>query len=130
SVISLVCTLVMARTRKGKPVPKEYQLSGGQTAQGEKESTMSPLVAFLPFILIFVLLLVTSKLVPPVNSFLAQFSSSFKISTSASAGMTSFSWVNTPGVMIFVAAIIGGIVQKASGKLMWQTFVDTLKQMS
>ena len=130
SVVSLVCTLLMARTRKGKAIPQEYQMTGGQTAQEAKGSAMSPVVAFLPFLLIFVLLLVTSKLVPPVNSFLAQFSSSFQISTSAAAGLTSFSWVNTPGVMIFVAAIIGGIVQKASAKLMWQTFLDTLKQMS
>ena len=92
--------------------------------------TMSPVVAFLPFLLIFVLLLLTSKLVPPVNSFLAQFASSFKISTAESAGLTSFSWVNTPGVVIFVAAIIGGVVQKAGARLMWETFLATLKQMS
>ncbi len=131
SVVSLVCTLAMARMRKSKAVPAEYQMtSGQQKAQVGEKNTMSPLVAFLPFLLIFVLLLLTSKLVPPVNSFLAQFASSFKISTSASAGMTSFSWVNTPGVVIFVAAIIGGIVQKAGARLMWNTFLATLKQMS
>ena len=44
--------------------------------------------------------------------------------------MTSFSWVNTPGVLIFIAAIIGGCAQRAGGKVMWEVFVATLKQMS
>ena len=129
SVVSLACTLLLASLRKGKAVPKEYDMTGGAVQQA-KPGEMAPVVAFLPFLLIFVLLLLTSKLVPPVNSFLAQFASSVKISTSANAGLTSFSWVNTPGVVIFVAAIIGGIVQKAGGKLMWDTFLATLKQMS
>ena len=90
---------------------------------------MRPLVAWLPFILIFLFLLLTSNLVAPVHSFLGQFSSTFQISTSPNAGTTSFSWVNTPGVIIFLAAIIGGAVQGASAKLMWQTFAATLRQL-
>lgn len=38
--------------------------------------------------------------------------------------------MNTPGVLIFIAAIIGGCVQKAGGGLMWDTFIATLKQLS
>jgi lactate permease len=91
---------------------------------------MSPLTACLPFILIFVLLLLTSKLVTPINSALSVFSSSFKISTSANAGNTSFSWVNTPGVIIIIAAVIGGFVQKASASEIWGVFVGTIKQLS
>lgn len=90
---------------------------------------MSPLAAWLPFHLIFLFLLLTSKLVAPVNTFLGQFSSTVQISTSPNASTTSFSWVNTPGVIIFLAAIIGGAVQGASVKLMWQTFAATLRQL-
>nr|WP_302651351.1 L-lactate permease [uncultured Agathobaculum sp.] len=137
SVISLGVTLIMARMRSSKPVPEEYRMSKGETApaggagaasapQGE---AMKPIIAFLPFILIFVLLLVTSKLVAPINSFLSVFSSTVQISTSANAGTVSFSWINTPGIWIFIAAIIGGIVQKAGAKLMWDTLVATVKQM-
>ena len=130
SVVSLAVTLGLVRLRAGKPVPAEYDMGApAQPAQGGGKD-MPPLTACLPFILIFVLLLLTSKLVPPVNGFLAQFSSSFQISTAESAGMTSFSWVNTPGVLIFIAAIIGGCAQKAGGKLMWDTLVATVKQMS
>ncbi len=129
-VFSLAFTILMARIRKNKPIPAEYDMRGNQDEQTEPLNAKSTVVAGLPFILIFVLLLLTSKLVPPINSALAQFSTSVKISTAADAGMTSFSWINTPGVWIFLSAIIGGIVQKASGKVLWETFVATLKQMA
>ena len=134
SVISLVCTLLLARMRSGKPVPEEYRMTKSESAPAGSASApqgdaMKPVVAFLPFILIFVLLLVTSKLVAPINSFLSVFSSTVQISTSANAGTVSFSWINTPGIWIFIAAIIGGIVQKAGAKLMWDTLVATVKQM-
>ena len=133
SVISLLCTLLMARARSGKPVPEEYRMTAEDASKADAAApsgeSMKPFIAFLPFILIFVLLLLTSKLVPPVNSFLSAFASTVKISTSANAGTVSFSWVNTPGILIFIAAIIGGIVQKAGGKLMWDTLLATVKQM-
>ncbi len=130
SVVSLAVTLGLARMRSGKPIPAEYDMGAPAPAQDGAGKDMPPLTACLPFILIFVLLLLTSKLAPPVNGFLSTFSSSFKISTAESAGMTSFSWVNTPGVLIFIAAIIGGCAQRAGGKVMWEVFVATLKQMS
>lgn len=130
SVVSLAVTLALVRLRGGKSAPPEYDMGApAQPAQGGGKD-MPPLTACLPFILIFVLLLLTSKLVPPVNGFLSAFSSSFKISTAEGAGMTSFSWVNTPGVLIFIAAVVGGCVQKAGGRVMWDTLTATLKQMS
>ena len=130
SVVSLAVTLGLVRLRGGRPVPPEYDM--GAPAQPARESgrEMPPLTACLPFLLIFVFLLLTSKLVPPVNGFLARFSSSVQISTAAGAGRTAFSWVNTPGVIIFLAAVIGGCAQKAGGRLMWDTLAATVKQMS
>ena len=128
-VVSLGCTILMARARKGKEIPAEYNMSAGNTNTQAIDGNKA-IVSWLPFILIFVLLLVTSKLVPPINSALAGFSSSIKISTSANAGNASFSWINTPGIWIFVAAIIGGFVQKATPKMMIDTLVATVKQMS
>lgn len=128
-VVSLGCTILMARARKNAPVPEEYNMKNGQ-GQAKAIDGRTALVSWMPFILIFALLLVTSKLVAPVNNALAVFSSSIQISTSANAGATSFSWVNTPGIWIFLAAIIGGLIQKASGKVMWETLVATVKQMS
>lgn len=130
SVVSLAVTLELARLNAGKPVPAEYDMGAPSQSPESAEKRMPPLTACLPFILIFVLLLLTSKLVPPINSFLSVFSSSFKISTSEQAGMTSFSWINTPGVLIFLAAVIGGCAQKAGARLMWDTLTATIRQMS
>ncbi len=40
----------------------------------------------------------------------------------------SFSWINTPGVMIFIAAVIGGLIQGAVPKDMLEVFTETLKK--
>lgn len=130
SVVSLAVMLGLVKLRTGKPVPTEYDMGAPSQSTGGAGTDMSALTACLPFILIFLFLLLTSKLVPPVNSFLGRFFSSIQISTAAGAGKTSFSWVNTPGMLIFIAAIIGGCVQKAGGGLMWDTFTATLKQLS
>ncbi len=129
-VVSLACTIGMARLRKDVPIPEEYNMATKKKTEEAAAPGMSSITALLPFILIFILLLVTSKLVVPVNAFLSSFKTSVKICTSESAGLTTFSWINTPGIMIFISAITGGIVQKASGKEMLDTFIATIKQMS
>lgn len=72
------------------------------------------LKAWLPFILIFILLIVTSKLVPPVNDFLSQFKTSIPIYTGEGAGLYTFTWIVTPGTLIMISAIISGFVQGAT----------------
>lgn len=131
-IFSLLCTILLARRRKNVPVPAEYDM-GTLSAGAESAApapTMSPVIACLPFLLIFGLLLITSKLFPPINSFLSAFKSTVTISTAANAGTASFTWINTPGVLIFVAAIIGGLVQKATPRLMLDTLLATVKQMA
>lgn len=165
SVVSLVCTFLMAKARKNKPIPAEYDMNNivsGAIAKNEPEQSnvsgtianteseqsnasgaiantesgqskpaaMKLSVALMPFILIFVFLLLTSKLVPPINSFLSSFKSTLQISSAHGAGKISFAWINTPGVLIFIAAILGSIVQKANGKMMREAFTGTMKQMS
>lgn len=150
-VVSLVCTFLMAKARKNKPIPAEYDMNNivsGALAKNEPEQSkasgtianteseqskpaaMKLSVALMPFILIFVFLLLTSKLVPPINSFLSSFKSTLQISSAHGAGKISFAWINTPGVLIFIAAILGSIVQKANGKMMREAFTGTMKQMS
>ncbi len=68
--------------------------------------------------MIFVLLLLTSKLMPSVNAWLAQFSSSVTIFTGAEPSTVTIMWVNTPGVWIFIAAFVGGLIQGATPRVM------------
>lgn len=129
SVCSLACTILMARFVKPDP---EYQINTSVEEKDEKAaqsiSVKEALVAAAPFLFIFVFLLGTSKMVPPINDFLAQFSTKVYFVNDQSA--TTFTWINTPGIWIFLSAILGALVQKASFDTFKSVFLATLKQMS
>ncbi len=112
AIVSMIVTILVALKMKGKEVPEEYRVSGG--SGGNFSITLPEAVkAWCPFILIFFLLLLTSKLVPFINTPLSAFKSDIQI-YSGEGSATSFSWINTPGVWIILAGIIGGLVQGAS----------------
>lgn len=124
AVVSLAVTI--AAGLKCKPDPA-YSL---EIKKGEKISLNTALRSFSPFIFIFVFLLCTSKLVTPVNRFLAKFTTSVTVYTGNNPGSLTFSWINTPGVWIFLSAIIGGLIQKATKEQFISTLKETVVQMS
>jgi lactate permease len=71
------------------------------------------LVAWMPFILIFVLLLFTSKLIPAIHDPLSAIKTAVQIYGGEGAKPYVFTWVNTPGIIIFISAFIGGRIQGA-----------------
>lgn len=87
----------------------EYQFK----SEMQKISGGEGFVAAMPFILIFVLLLLTSKLVPAINGPLSAIKTSVPIYAGPGAKPYTFVWIATPGIMIFLSAFIGGAVQKA-----------------
>ena len=93
------------------PVDDEEFAMPSQT--GKSISTSKAINACLPFILIFIFLLFTSKLVPPINSFLMQFKSAVPIYNGEGGAPYTFVWVNTPGVLILLASFIAGSKQGA-----------------
>ena len=93
------------------------------------QAPMPILKAILPFILVLVLLLLTSKVVVPINSFLGQFATAFTISTAPAAAPINFVWFNTPGLWIFIAAIITAIVQRVPFGAFLRQFWLTLRRM-
>lgn len=129
SVVSLFVTVLLCLNHsKNHKIPEEYkvEIKNSETTIPWKKS----LFACSPFILIFVILLCTSRLVTPVYEFLIQFSSKIKISTSPNASDLTFAWIETPGVMIMIAAIIGGRIQKCSFYTMFHVLIETIKQMA
>ncbi len=76
-------------------------------------SAREGLIACLPFILIFVFLLLTSKLVPAIHDPLNLIKTSVLIYSGEDGAPYTFTWLATPGVLILLAAFIGGSVQKA-----------------
>ncbi|MBQ9486477.1 MAG: lactate permease LctP family transporter [Selenomonadaceae bacterium] len=104
--------LIVAYAKMFPVKDEEYEVP---TVESTSEITFEKgLKAWLPFILIFVFLIVTSKLVPPVNDFLSQFKTSIPIYTGEGAGLYTFTWIVTPGTLIMTSAIISGFVQGAT----------------
>lgn len=124
SLCSLLVTAMLARRQK--TVAPEFEM---HVDAAERVTARRALRAWSCFILIFVLLLLTSKLVPAVNAWLAQFSSSVTIFSGADPSTVTFMWVNTPGVWIFIAAFVGGLIQGATPRVMGEVLVATVKQM-
>lgn len=128
SVASLACTIYASmKLTNPDQIPEKYKMEVTKNSEFDLVDTLK---ALSPFILIFIVLLLTSSLVPPIHDALSSISSSFKISTYENAGMTNFTWINTPGVLIFFCALVGGIIQKASIKDIFTVFFETLKQMA
>ena len=125
SIISMGLVVVYAKYFPVKD--PEYQI---QSVEDKSEITFEKgLKAWLPFILIFVFLILTSKLVPPINEFLSQAKTSIAIYTGEGAGLYTFVWIVTPGTLIMTAAIISGFVQGATVNDMLSVLSRTIKTM-
>ena len=101
-----------------------------ECATGEPLTVRRALTAWSCFILIFVFLMGTSKLLPAVNAYLARFSTTVSVYSGPDPATLTFSWVNTPGVWIFIAALIGGAIQGARPAQMVSVLAATVKQMA
>ncbi|MBR6013237.1 MAG: L-lactate permease [Selenomonadaceae bacterium] len=85
--------------------------------------------AWLPFILIFIFLILTSKLFPTIQGALGSFVIKAVIYTGQDAAPTSFQLLTAPGTLIFTAAILSGLINKASVSDMSNVFVRTIKTL-
>ena len=105
SICSMIAIVVFARMRKGE-VPEEYRAKTSADADSsEPLNVKEAVIAWAPFLLIFILLVLTS-LVPFIKD---------------------FTWINTPGVIIIISAVIGGLIQGASVSTLLNVFVKTVK---
>ena len=120
AVITFVSPFVLVAL-VGKGEGKKNALSGmwGFT-------TLAALSFVVPFILIFVILLLTSSLVPAIHDPLAAIASKVSVYSGKNPGTLSFAWVNTPGVLIMIAGLIGGLIQGASLKTIVKIYFKTL----
>lgn len=69
----------------------------------------------------------TSTLCAPIHNLISGFKTSVCVYAGQGGNTLTFSWINTPGIIIFIAAIIGGFIQKAKVSLMFEVLIDTLK---
>lgn len=85
--------------------------------------------AWLVFILIFVFLILTSKLFPTIQGVLGSVVIKAVIYTGQDAAPTTFQLLTAPGTLIFTAAIISGLINKASVSDMINVLVRTVKTL-
>jgi lactate permease len=127
AVVALIVTFLVALKMKGD-VPPEYAL---ETPKSEEKLTADKaLRAWAPFILIFAVLVLTSKLVPFINGPLSAIKTTVNIYQGDPNATLTFSWINTPGVLILICGILGGIIQGCPFPEMMQVLASTAKQMS
>lgn len=127
-IVSLAVTaaLAMAEEKKGKLDPRFHM---DLPEPKETLTLASALKSWSCFIIIFAVLLGTSSLVPVIHNALAPFASSVQIYTGENPNTITFTWINTPGIWIMLAAIIGGSIQGATPTQMLRVFGATVKQM-
>lgn len=127
SLSSLFTTFFMAKYRKVQN-SDDYKLK----IEIEKQdiSFKKGVIAAAPFLLIFVLLLATSKLVPFINEPLTQIRTSIRIYMATDSNPYTFTWIATPGFLIFVSGFLGGLIQGVSLGGMLHVLINTVKQMS
>ena len=132
SVVSLVLTFAYAlhMHKSGVEVPEKFRLAASSEDDAPEESVADKLRAWAPFALIFAVLLLTSKLVPFVNGPLSAIKSTVNIYAGDPTATLTFSWVNTPGVLIFICGIVGGLIQHCPPREMLGVLDATCRQMS
>ena len=119
----------MGRSSKAD-IPEEYLLEKKEEGAGTAVSApkMSAVKAWIPYVLIVIFILGSSKLVPPINTALGGIKSTITFYSGEGAAAVSFAWINTPGVWMFIAGIIGALIQGASVGDLGAEFVATIKK--
>ncbi len=125
SICSMGCIIMAARIFN-KNADERYCIE--KMDESSDVSLGEGIRAWSPFLLIFIFLLLTSNLCPPVHNAIADIKSQVVVYAGEGGNVLTFSWVNTAGIIIFVAAIIGGIIQGASAGVMVNVLIETLKK--
>ena len=126
SICCMAVTILVARSMRKDP-PEEFMTKKSDSMADLKGMTVGSAVkAWCPFILIFVFLILTSSLVPAIHDPLSSIASQITIYNGKGASPLGFTWINTPGIIIFIAAIIGGLVQGAKMSTQGKVFKATV----
>lgn len=105
SICSMAVTILIAKLFYKED---KVALSSQETVSFKKG-----LLAWLPYILVMVFIVASSPLVKPVNEALGHIKSSVMIYQGVGAKPFVFKWIATPGTLIIIATVLGGLIQGA-----------------
>lgn len=128
NTISLVVMLVLAAKRKPTDDPVFAMNLSSEEKAHLKDIPFGNVAAWSPYILMLLLLIGTSKLIAPINAWVSSFVITFSVYSGADPATISLTILNS-AVMIFIAGVIGGFLQKASIATMGRVLVNTIKGM-
>jgi lactate permease len=120
SVCSMAVTIIIAKIFYKDTVSKD----------AEKVSLKQGFMAWLPFLLVLVFILMTSSLFPSIANLLAPVKTSVQIYQGSGAKAYTFLWLATPGTLIIIATIIGGLIQGEKLGVIIKVLIKTAKQMT
>lgn len=126
AVVSLLVTFIVAMRYSSREVPAEYKVV---LKKHMRVDVGGALIAWAPFLLIFIVLLCTAKVVYPVYNFLEPFKTTINVYAGNPDATLTFSWINTPGVLILICGIVGGLAQGAKLDQIFAVFCLTVVQM-
>ena len=114
-VAGAICTMgaIVGVVRFCPPQEDSYVLQRDDAPSVSKEQAF---FAWLPFVLIFILLLLTSKLVPAIYDSISQIRTSVLIYKGEGGSPYTFHWIATPGMVIFFATFLSGCLQKTPAR--------------
>lgn len=133
SLCSMLATVIMAKFMNKNQSKLEIESEESQVCDVVAKSKVTfreGLLAWLPYILLCILILIASPLFPSINEFLAKFTSEIQVYTGEGAKATSFIWINTPGMMIIISTFMAGLIQKVKISIMLNVFISTIKQLT
>lgn len=100
-----------------------------QKASTIKVTGKQMFLAWLPYILILTFIILSSPLFPAISSVLDKVQTSITLYSGKGAKPSVFKWLNTPGMLIIIAAVIGSLIQRAKPAEILSVFGRTLKQL-
>lgn len=112
SICSLGTIILVVKVfmKKESDFKSEYDVSKTDSSIAVSKITVKEVIlAWLPYILVFIFVIFTSPLFAGVNEYLTHFKTSIVIFE----GETVFKWISTPGTLIILAGFIGGLIQGA-----------------
>ncbi|MDU2066329.1 MAG: L-lactate permease [Sporomusaceae bacterium] len=135
SIVGSVCSMaVIVLWNKISPPAEDWRFPDeANTAQKKVvfETTFKEqCIAWSPYVLLFVFILGTNNAVwPAVSKMLGTIQSSVQIYYGPGGKPMSIAWILTPGTLILLGALIGGLLQGASGSDLGAVFKKTCVQL-
>jgi lactate permease len=119
SVICMAVVITMAKVFYKDTAAKDVEKIPFKTA----------VMAWLPFILVFAIIILCSSLFPAINGLLKQVSTTVQIYTGPHGKPMTFYWLATPGTLIIIATYLGGLIQGVKFGAISTILGKTVKQM-